>query len=150
MVAIHKKIGRREERREQKALKAAKITDAIKQELLERLRQGTYGEIYNFPQQEYQQVLDGEEMQDEDSEDEERVSEYVEAYDDELISEDDMEDCMCFVKYRLAEESEIVLDDDDEDDWSESMDLPFRKSGGSAVPPPPPQRQCKSMNVKST
>lgn len=100
MVGIHRKIEQREERRERKALVAAKLEHSIQKELVERLAAGTYGDIYNFPEMPYQKALEqaskgGVEEEEEDDEttlasDAESGIEYVEDFDTD--DEDDMED----------------------------------------------------------
>ncbi len=53
---------KRDARREAKALTAAKLETSIEQELLNRLKQGTYGDIYNFDQKVYEKVLEAAEV----------------------------------------------------------------------------------------
>lgn len=96
LVGIHRKIEQREERRERKALVAAKLEKNIEKELIERLAKGTYGDIYNFPEAPYQKALQQAEEEESDTEVEsidetEEGVEYVEDFDSEE-EEEEMED----------------------------------------------------------
>lgn len=93
IVTLPRKETKRESRREEKAEKAAILDKSIEKELLERLEKGVYGDIYNYPVEKYNKLLDDMEVKDAISEDdeEELETEYVEGYND-LEVEDDMED----------------------------------------------------------
>lgn len=54
-----------EARKEKKAEKAADIETAIEKELMTRLQNGTYGDIYNFPMTQFHKALDEDSVPDE-------------------------------------------------------------------------------------
>lgn len=57
-ISINKKVERRNRSREARALNVAHVEYTAKQELLQRLREGEYGEIYNLKEDEFEEALE--------------------------------------------------------------------------------------------
>lgn len=141
LVGIKKKVDRREQSREVKAQRAAKLEASIEKQLLERLKSNAYGDIYNFDQDAYEKVLDehmnihqdGGEMQldgeDEDEnefeaqyedEDESDDEEVVEEEDDESDEEDEYADDIEGSANRISSDGQFDFDDEEGDSDSGS------------------------------
>ena len=139
MVGINRKIDQREERREKKALVAAKIENNIEKELLERLSRGVYGDLYNYPEAPFVKALESaskaeeEEKEEEmESEEEEELEEdgrveYVEDFDDEEEEYDDMED----MEYAGEGQWQQRSDESEEGDSEEEEDSDEDSEEGS-------------------
>jgi len=118
LIGIRRKDERRETTRENKALIAAQLENAIKQELINRWKAGTYKEeIHNYPRQQFEEALEDQEqeLEDEDiSNQVETVEEFIE-YNEDLEDYDNEEAELDFDLEDLDEEEEEEDEDDDSD-----------------------------------
>lgn len=119
IVALSRKVERREARKEEKAYLAARLETSIEKELLERLKGSlTENEIYNINQKVFNKTLDAKEKEEEEEEEDESEEEteseeedvvYTSASENEEDEEEEIEDIGDFDEEEEEEEEEMVL-----------------------------------------
>jgi len=126
LISVNRKIERRDLAREEKAEKAARIDNNIETELLERLKKGTYGDIYSFNSLAIDEALQNEEEVPEEEDMEKEANKEIE---EEIEAEDIMERVFVEDFEESDEEGDIEdfaannsSNDDDDDSSDESGD----------------------------
>ncbi|KAI3661351.1 hypothetical protein MP638_007146 [Amoeboaphelidium occidentale] len=134
LIGVKKKIERREAKRELKAEAAARLEQSIEKELLQRLKSGTYGEMYddivNMNTKAFDKVMD-------EVEEVELEDEFVEDLYSEEEADDDDEDLEGHYTLRPEDFEDFSddsgIDHDDEDDAAADQKPPRKKKQRKSI-----------------
>jgi len=138
LVPINTKIERREKTREAKAHVAAQLENSIRNELIERLKNKTYGEMYNVQESAFNQVMLNEGQKDVNKEMEQikpKKKKSKEVEEDKFVDADELEeeDEEIYESDSDLEEKDIedlgeYVTESDEDEYASNDDVVYSDS----------------------
>ncbi|XP_019874119.1 protein MAK16 homolog [Aethina tumida] len=136
IVPLQRNIERRESRREEKALLAARIEKGVEKTLLDRLKKGVYQDLYNIPQTAFDDAVQEKEVESESEAEVEVENEMeMEGDDDgpEFVAADSDDESEAESESGLPEEVDLSSSFETSDE-SDMEDIDINKKKGKQLP----------------